>query len=207
MTWAVPAGSQILSFGIKAGIPATDGFRANYIGAYERRYLIGPTVEVHLPLHLSFEVDALYRRAGLGASDITYRFGGPPQPPVLIIERARVNDWQVPFLLKWQVGDRAILPFVDGGITYRHISGRTVSQLYDASNPSLGMSTTTAAGSGSNANSAGVTFGAGVSAKLPLIRISPELRYTHWSSPPWIGNYLAAQAAANQFDLVVGFTF
>lgn len=199
---AVPGWSQILSFGVKGGVPITDGFPSSS-AAYERRYTVGPTVEVHLPLHLSFEVDALYRREGEGGSYTRY-FDQPS--PVLIVERARVNDWQVPFLLKWQVGSRSIRPFIDGGATYRHVSGQTATQLYE-SYPSFAVVSTTAPGVVLNGSSAGVTFGAGVSAKLLLLRISPELRYTHWSSTPWIGNSLEAHATANQFDFLVGFTF
>src|SRR5581483_6692856 len=55
--------SQILSIGVKAGTPATNGFQSGS-SPYQRRYTVGPTVEVRLPLHLSFEVDALYRREG-----------------------------------------------------------------------------------------------------------------------------------------------
>src|SRR5579875_4143717 len=129
-TMAAPAWSQIISFGVKAGVPLTDGFPSNYSDAYQRRYTVGPTAELHLPLHLSFEVDALYRREGEGGSFVTcHGFGVDSCPGVTATERARANDWQVPFLLKWQPGSRLIRPFVDGGVTYRHVGGETVTQL------------------------------------------------------------------------------
>ena len=68
-----PACAQLFSFGVKGGVPLTDAFShvsladqviAQSVSGYNRRYVIGPTAEVHFPLHLSFEVDALYRRNG-----------------------------------------------------------------------------------------------------------------------------------------------
>src|SRR3954469_9939626 len=64
MPW--PARSQLISLGIKGGVPLADSLETGPGGSgsisHERsHYLVGPTGELHLPFGLSFEVDALYR--------------------------------------------------------------------------------------------------------------------------------------------------
>lgn len=203
-TLPLPAYSQFLSFGIKGGIPATDAFQGNFAGAYQRRYIIGPTAELHLPLHLSFEVDALYRRSGFASTSSTYAFGGPPFPPVEVVERARVNDWQIPFLGKWEPGIGPIRPFIDAGVTYRHISGESLAEYFSGFGTSNSQSGPAAA---NNSNTTGVTIGGGIAIKLLVLRLSPEIRYTHWNSTAAIGVFAPSPMSPNQADFLVGFTF
>ncbi|HEX3684516.1 MAG TPA: outer membrane beta-barrel protein [Bryobacteraceae bacterium] len=201
---STPMYAQIFSFGVKGGIPVTNTFPGNPAGTYFRRYVVGPTAEVHLPFHLAFEVDALYRRSGLGATFITYQFGGPPYPPLEGTDRSRVDDWQVPFLAKWEPGARFVRPFIDGGVTYRHVSGQTQTQFFSVTGtvifPESGAPT-------NSPNTAGVTVGGGFAVKLPVIHVWPEIRYTHWPSPPAVGTYGFQVMSANQVDVLVGITF
>src|SRR5579885_1561429 len=63
---AASAWPQIISFGVKAGLPFTDFLdtassgRVNF-STVTNRYLVGPTAELHLPAGLGVDVDALYR--------------------------------------------------------------------------------------------------------------------------------------------------
>ncbi len=157
---------------------------------------MGPTAEIHLPLHFSFEVDALYRRSGLSYAYMTAI--GPFYPTFEAIARDRVNDWQIPFLAKWTPGAGRIRPFLDGGVSYRHISDQTTEQSFSSSSTPLFQSFSSAA------NMGGDTFGAGLTFKLLLVRVSPEIRYTHWSSPDYIGD---ARSNSNQVDFLLGLTF
>lgn len=202
LTLAGAASSQILSFGITGGIPITDAF-PNDSGAYERRYIIGPTAEIHLPLHFSFEVDALYRRSGYSSTFSTYAFGGPPFPPVEVVERSTLNDWQIPFLAKWTAGSWVLKPFVDGGVTYRHLSGQSTAQT-SSGGTSAGVISGPAI---LNPNTAGIAAGAGLTVKLLVLRVSPEIRYTHWVSTSSAGVFLPTPTNANQADVLVGITF
>jgi hypothetical protein len=66
------AQAQSFSFGAKVGVPMTDAatptsFSNGGSFTFDDRYLIGPTAEIHFPLSLSFEVDALYRHNGESA--------------------------------------------------------------------------------------------------------------------------------------------
>lgn len=93
-----PADSQVLSFGAKVGVPVTTAYTTVFVpdggaSADETRFVVGPTIEVHLPYRLSFEIDALWRRSSFTSisahTNLNYK--------------SSVNDWQVPFLLKYAV--------------------------------------------------------------------------------------------------------
>jgi hypothetical protein len=141
-----------------------------------QRFTVGPTAELHFPFHLSFEVDALWRQSSL------YQNGAN-----INLVNASVHDWQVPFLAKYELHFGPVHPFLDGGVVYRHVSA-------------------TSGAAPDNPNSSGVSFGGGVTLKLGPFRLSPEVRYTRWPSPPAY-NISSAQSTANQADLLVGLTF
>jgi hypothetical protein len=178
----VPAYSQLFSVGVKAGVPLTDAFHdisapAGTTSNFKDNYIIGPTAEIHLLFHLSVEADALYRRNGFGVDGF---FGSIPTGIF------SVNDWQVPILGKYQLpGVPMVHPFVDAGPVYRHVS---TSNSYPPA----------------NANSAGFAIGGGINLRVLILRISPEIRYTHWGQTAF--NPFPA-GSNNQADFLVGFTF
>ncbi|MFL6448843.1 MAG: hypothetical protein ACJ746_14320 [Bryobacteraceae bacterium] len=142
-----------------------------------RRYIVGPTAEVHLPLGLSVEVDALYRSLNYTGSSINLgSFSNDG------------SDWQFPLLAKYQFREGVIVhPFVDAGVTLRHVS---------FSNLSLG-----------NPDTAGVSVGAGLAFKLLFLRLSPEFRYTHFPTEVFGSNSNLIHSTSNQVDFLVGLTF
>jgi hypothetical protein len=83
-------------------------------------------------------------------------------------------------------------PFAAGGLNFTSISSQLVT------NPNGFVRKTTS----------GVTLGAGFELKLPVGRISPELRYTHRANDSFRDalNGLI-RANANQVDFLVGITF
>lgn len=178
-----PADAQLFSFGVKAGVPLTSTYTTQFISdggasAGQQRFTIGPTAEVHLPFHLSIEVDALWRQSSFSeiGANINYR-------------HLSVNDWQFPILAKYQRTAGPIHPFIDGGIVYRHVST-------DSPPPPT------------NPNTAGVAVGGGAMLKLWRLRISPELRYTRWTTRSFSSNYTGPVIGkSNQADLLVGFAF
>jgi hypothetical protein len=137
-------------------------------------YLVGPTGELHLPFGLSFEVDALYR-------PLNYTV----YPQNLRATAFTGSDWQFPLLLKYQLHKGILVhPFVDAGVTFRHVS---------FSNVPLG-----------NSNTAGVSLGGGLTFKLLFLRFSPELRYTYFPTDVFGTN---VHSTSNQADFLVGLTF
>ncbi|MEO7144755.1 MAG: outer membrane beta-barrel protein, partial [Bryobacteraceae bacterium] len=186
-------------------VPITDalnsatGDRTSYF-TNTKRYSIGPTAEVRLPLGFSFEVDALYRRLGFDYS----QFG----VDTYATSRTVANSWQFPLLLKWGLSVGPVKPFVDAGASIEHLIGiNQVRQLHVI--PSI--ITTTSTGNPAeldNSTRAGFTFGGGVEFKAGPIRISPELRYTRWNSDSFrdpIGALLKTNL--NQGDFLLGISF
>jgi hypothetical protein len=145
-------------------------------------------------------VDALYRRSGLSYTYLTAV--GPFYPPFEAVDGDRVNDWQVPFVAKWTPGAGPVRPFLDGGVSYRRVSGQVTEQSFSSpSNPTFQSYSQIA----NNPNMVGATFGGGFTFKAPLLRISPEIRYTHWNSPAFIGG--VTRLSRTQVDVLLGLTF
>ena len=180
---AIPGYSQLVSFGVKGGVLLTDPLDTSASIGLEhgvRRYIVGATGELHLPFGLSVEADALYRRLGYD----TY-FSAPS------VGRTRTSstgsDWQFPVLAKYAFKRKPFVsPFVDGGVTYRHVS---------LSNVVIG-----------NPNTVGVSVGAGVTLKFLFIRLAPEIRYTYFPSDVF-GSGSLIHSTSNQADFLVGLTF
>jgi hypothetical protein len=194
---AAPLFAQSFSVGVKAGVPLTnanstiDFGGGNSSTAYQNRYLVGPTAEIHLPFNLSFEIDALYRHSGTTAVSGFVLSG--------LNERTHTGDWQFPLLAKYEFSKAPIRPFVDAGVLYRHlsISGHALETYLPVGSQSVNVS--------SSSNLAGIAAGAGITLKILKLRLSPEIRYSHWfntsnDAPP------GTSLNGNQADLLVGFT-
>ena len=175
---------QMVSFGAKAGVPLTSAYQIQFVAdggasSYEYRVTVGPTVELRLHRHLSFEVDALWRRSSFSAGGAHFDIG------------SSVNDWQFPVLFKYSIKSHGISPFIDAGGVYRHVS--TLSPSVQPPN---------------NPSTAGLTAGAGITLRLLRLRLSPEIRYTWWSNQAFVtGNYFGVATKSNQADLLIGLTF
>jgi hypothetical protein len=167
--------AQIVSVGVKGGVPLTDAFEAakGNNAAYvsnTKRYLVGPTVELHLPARFSIEVDALYTRLG---------FDSTVTGPLPAQSRTRANSWQFPVLGKFEILPGPIRPFIDAGANFRNISGieevRTVVSAGTLNTVKINNSADF-----NKRNDVGFTFGGGIAFKAGWFRLSPEFRYTRW---------------------------
>lgn len=107
-----------LEFGIKGGGQLTEGFSSvtNFSDA-SKRYIIGPTVELHLPFGLGVEFDALYRKAAYRANL------GTAQPEFTS------SSWQFPLLAKYKFPGILIHPFVAAGPVFQHLSDITIDSI------------------------------------------------------------------------------
>lgn len=171
---ALPAGAQLFSVGVRGGVPLNDAYTAvsnPTVALSTDRFVIGPTVELHLPFGFGAQVDALYR---------SYTVGGT------------VTQWEFPILATYhfhKVGP-LLRPFVDGGPTFNHI-GIPSSANFTAR------------------SAAGVALGAGVEAKFLLLRVEPEIRWTHWGRTNFTYSTANSVFSSNQneVEFLVGVTF
>ena len=172
-----------LAFGVKGGVPLVDlvNAQAPYKSIFNN-WTFGGVIDLDLPLGLGAEFDLMY----YGSSG--YSFNG---------QSTSAGAWQFPLLLKYKFGKGPVRPYVDAGIAFRHLGD--IKQLGD---PSLIFS--------KSQGSRGFVFGGGVRFDLKLIKLAPELRYTHWdNSPITLGN-LASQVVnyrQNQVEVLIGLTF
>ena len=195
---ATAAFCQPFSAGVKVGVPLTD-FLSTVNGttsATTNRYLIGVTAELHLPLGLGIEGDAIYRHfsfqniltigrpvdaGGSGTSTVT--------------QTGSNGRWEFPLLLKYRFPAKSARPFIDGGVVWDTLTG--------VSNATTGVVPV-------RKTVNGLVLGAGIDVHY-VIHIVPEFRFTHWTDPQY--SYVNAQISQllgskqNQAEFMVGITF
>jgi opacity protein-like surface antigen len=196
--------AQPVSIGVKGGVPITDAFETfhgndAFYFTNTKRYVVGPTVQVNLPLRFSVEVDALYRRLGF-----EYLQTSPGSVRAAVV----ANSWEFPLLIKFDILPGPVRPFVDTGASFRNISGiDSVRHTVNAAGQVIDTSLSNAP-EFNKRNDVGFVFGGGVEFKLGWLRISPEFRYTRWGSENFrdpINSFLRTNR--NQGDFIIGLTF
>jgi hypothetical protein len=199
-----------VNLGFKVGIPVTDMFSAsnttlfngnqnvpgsNFTSAVPR-YEFGVSGEFHLPKHLRFEIDGLYKRAGFNSA-LPWSGGGLAYRPTTF------NQWEIPGVFKFNLAAGHFRPFFDVGASLRHIS--TITQTTYAA----GLLGNTAMTDNSialhNRNSVGGVAGIGFTFKKGPFELSPEARYTRWANEAFQINGLRTNL--DQGDILLGITF
>ena len=178
---------QIFSVGIKAGVPFTDAFSSFTSGSYNsfsnsKNYIVGPTVELHLPLGLSAEVDALYRPLSFSARSTSL------SSFLLGTATASTTDfssWEFPILAKYRFAIPLVKPYVEAGPSFRTVGGQF----------------------GGSLSNSGFTIGTGIELRLARFRVGPEIRYTHWGADSSNAAQLGFSSNGNQGEFLVGFSF
>ena len=167
---AMPSRGDSLSFGIRGGIPFGEGLKAvetRTISAKgHQSFLLGPTVELRLPLGFGASFDFLYRRLGTEGVAAGTASGG---------------QWEFPFMARYRLPGIVARPFIGAGPVFYKVTGLT----------SIG-------------STAGMALGAGLDIKVPMIRLTPELRYQRRFNDKTIGGLLQG---LNQVDVLLGITF
>lgn len=111
--------AQELTFGfglgVKGGYPFTGLLVANFVAgnplpslSSSDNYMVGPAVELRMPLGFAIEADGLYR-----GTDYHLVNGGTF--PTLI----QSSSWEIPYLAKFRFPIPLVKPFVEGGGAYR----------------------------------------------------------------------------------------
>jgi hypothetical protein len=93
-------GQSIWIGGIGGGM-VTDEFSSDFVTGVSKRYVVGPELDIGLPLGLGFEADALYRPWGFQSPSFGVSESG--------------NSWEFPLLLKYRLPVPVVKPFVEGG--------------------------------------------------------------------------------------------
>ncbi len=184
---AVSAYPQHLSVGVVGGAPFTDvvnAYNQNNLSFLPKstNFTIGPSLQINLPLNLRFEFDALYR---------PYSFS---HPATLAAPDYTVSamQWSFPFLLQYRFNTPVVKPFVEVGASFDHLADINSA----ANNITNGPGTLLQRSNGS------VILGVGVDVKIPFVRLSGEVRYSHLGSPDF-----EAISNLNQAEVLVAVHF
>lgn len=187
-------------FGIRAGRPQTSiiEFKTNqYFGVFggtfsaeDSNYAVGPTVTANLTDRLAVQVDAVYKPV---------RFTTSMNIPGISSSSSstRARWWEFPVTAKWRFSQKDVQPFAEGGFSLNHVKGTTDSFTNDVSANTATRSSTTFR---LDESPFGIVAGGGIEFGEWRFRISPQLRYTHWTSSSQPGIY----AWPDQFDILVG---
>ena len=174
---------QRLSFGLKAGAPFQDAvksesWRGLRFEPQSGRYTLGPTVELLLGEHFSVELDLLYR-------PLKYRVHSANT-----FGDVAGRSWQFPLLGKVRLSRNLVAPYLAAGVAFNNLRGLTGL-------PELSDSATS-----------GWVFGLGLEGRLPIVRLSPEIRYTRWRNSN-LGHPAEGFSLSNlnQLEALVGITF
>jgi len=100
---------QSISIGCIGGGMATNDLNGQWVTSVSTRYIVGPELNIGLPLGFRFEVDALYRHENYQA------LGGSMQYPR--------TSWEFPLLLKKSLPFPVVKPFVEAGYAPRTMRG------------------------------------------------------------------------------------
>lgn len=205
---AAPAFSQLVSFGVKGGVPLTDFVDAasgtspsGFIdfATHTNRYIIGATGELHLPLGFSVEVDVLYRH---------FNYQETAQTAGSLTNSSTTgNAWEFPLLGKYRfLRTKLIKPYVDAGVAFDTLQGlsQTVTNTVDSITSSSSTGTPSQL---SNSTTRGYVFGGGIDIKFLLVHIQPEIRYTRWGAEHFLDISGLLHSSENQGEFLLGVTF
>jgi hypothetical protein len=191
---------QAFSIGVIGGARGTDDLTGAGATGVSKRYVIGPALDIGLPLGFGVEANALYRREGYQTGFSSFAYS--------VISGERANSWEFPMLFKYHLPFPAIKPFLEAGYAPRMIHGSISSdyiQLFPTRSP-LQHST----GSTNWPLSHGFVAGGGIQFGIGRLRLSPVFRYTHWNNTAISGFYgdgPSWQSTQNQMDVLVGITW
>ena len=198
---ALVAPAQVVSFGIKAGVPITQASPHRFADAAidTGRWMVGPTVEVRLVHNFSIEADALYHSY---SSQNQSSFTDPDYGLMFSSIQSNTKAWDLPLLLKYRFLSGNWRPFVDGGYAVSYESNDVTSILTCYTSGSLCNASTKYQGLGSPSTYGdsrfrrGPSAGAGVEFRFGKVKIAPEIRYIRIDNPN-----------TNQATVMVGFSF
>jgi len=140
------------------------------------------------------EFDILYRHFGYSTTGI---IAGPTS--TAFAKDTTSSAWEFPLLAKYRFKGKFFRPFIDAGVSWDKLSGFTQTVRSVASTGSVSEL--------SDDTSRGFVMGGGIDVKVLLIHLSPEIRYTHWSSAHFVDPAGLISSKKSQAEFLLGITF
>ncbi len=183
-----------LIIGVRGGVPLTDiinGVNGGGVSTATRRYVVGPTLGLKLPVGFSVQADALFTRLRVTANSATNSAS----------VAASADSWEFPVTLKYTAGEKAVAPFIDAGASVRHLSnlGNIGPYIANAIDRDVSFH---------NNNTVGFVLGGGLRFKAGILDISPEIRYTRWGGENFSQGFRQfLHSNKNEAQILLGLTF
>jgi opacity protein-like surface antigen len=201
---AVSAWAQLFSYGVRAGMPLNNFLDAAKsqqfaFNSTTNRYIVGPTAELHLPFGLGVEFDILYRRFDYNGSGTL--------AGVVTSNSATGNAWEFPLLAKYRFPTKMVHPYVDAGVAWDTLSGLKQAITKSVVQNFITTTTTSTPAELNATTTRGFVMGAGLSVKVLVIHVSPEIRFTRWGAQHFIDPNGLLHSNVNQGEFLVGITF
>ena len=178
---AVSAFAQPFGIGVKGGVPLIDAFVTN--SSNPVRYI----ADTH---RYTFGPYAELRLpAGFGVEvDALYKTFEYRQVIPSPIRDQNSHAWEFPVLIKWRFLPGPVKPYLEAGGAFSHLSVNQVPELHDR-------------------NTWGLVLGGGVDIKLGFLHVTPESRYTGWTSRHFDSPGSLLQSNRKQAAVLVGVGF
>lgn len=107
----LPAQADVIAVGVRGGLPFGDAFESlrarNFTIEGRNRFVVGPTVELRLPMGFGASFDALYRRYNFETGQ----------------ESQGAAQWEFPLMLRYRFPGIVAQPYVAGGPVFTRITG------------------------------------------------------------------------------------
>lgn len=184
MSFAVSAlaeGDSPIGFGVKGGVPLNDAF---VVRSQNPATYVADTHRytfgpyVELRLPAGFGVE-------LDALYKTYEYRQVVPSPIV---DQNSHAWEFPLLVKKRFFPGPVKPYLEAGAAFSHLSTGAVRELHDR-------------------NTWGLVIGGGVDFKLGPMHITPEIRYTGWTSRHFDSPGTLLQSNRNQAAVLLGIGF
>jgi hypothetical protein len=202
--------AQSFQFGIRGGVPLTSYFQTGSVTGMgsityvsdTKRYTFGPTVELGLPMRLSVGADLLYKR--LDFDETKALIGATTQ------SSTTANSWEVPITARYRlVRSRLVGPYARAGASFRKLTGVNQDSVVHMVTypPATSTSSTANPSELRNTSTIGLVLGAGLDLKIPLLRLTPELRYTRWRANLFQDSSGLLSSNRDQVEFLLGITW
>jgi serine/threonine protein kinase len=217
--------AQPVLVGLKGGVPLTDAFQfSSYTIVPDiypatgnqdyfsktKRYTVGPTIELRLPLRLSLELDALYKHLNY---DYTSLYSYPPRSSLGFRQNA-IDRWEFPLLLKYRLPMWHRGLYLAAGPSLNYISRSESIDTVEVHSLSVDYRIRETSSANpielKRASTGGIVVGGGWEFRLGILRISPELRYTRWVNRNFmeqVGMQAKLRSGQNQIEFLMGVMF
>jgi hypothetical protein len=198
VTGRLPLLGQSLFLGGQGGFRAVDDFQFAAT-SQSRRYVVGPAVQVNLPLSFAIEFEALYRRQGYSTSNGTALYTSSI--------RESDNVWEFPLLARYRIPLHGM--FADVGWAPRIMSGYSDESGSYLSTPAtytyysrrIRMDWPT---------THGLVVGGGTQFVAGHMEFAPEARYIRWNRQAVYGYFPDGPSYGsnqNQLDFMLGISW